>query len=329
MRSRIFIRGCVRPSVHQSVGPSVRRLVTHQLKPRKSAIFVRIYYQYERERIFWPCIRPCFFLHSWFFVNHYLSANCFFEVFYSKSIFFSWFFVSPFFSRVDFFIDVDISLPKSRHSRHFSSFTWFQECREKHSWFVNHVTRVIHATRRSLLDFKGAEKKSWFVIPVARVIHATRHLSLNSKGLGKVNHDLSLMSLASFTPLVICHWISRVRDNKIMVCHSRRSCHSHHSSFVTQFKGCSKSKSWFVNHVTRVIHATRRSLLDFKGAEKKSWFVIPVARVIHATRHLSLNSKGVGKVNHDLSLMSLASFTPLVVRHSISRVRENKITICH
>ena len=186
----------VRPSVRPSVGHT--RVETTQkchFCPNLLSVRARTHLM-----VVYPAL---FFLHSWFFVNHYLSANCFFVVFYSKSIFFSWFFVSPFFSRVDFFIDVDISLPKSRHSRHFSSFTWFQECREKHSWFVNHVTRVIHATRRSLLDFKGAEKKSWFVIPVACVIHATRHLSLNSKGVAKVDNDLSITSLASFTPLVV------------------------------------------------------------------------------------------------------------------------------
>ena len=48
MRSRIFIRGCVRPSVRRSVGPSV----THELKPCKNAVFDQNYYQYARERVY-------------------------------------------------------------------------------------------------------------------------------------------------------------------------------------------------------------------------------------------------------------------------------------
>ena len=51
MRSRISIRGFVRPSVRRSVRPSVRRSVTHELEPCKSAIFDQNYCQYERERI--------------------------------------------------------------------------------------------------------------------------------------------------------------------------------------------------------------------------------------------------------------------------------------
>ena len=47
MRSRISIRGCVRPSGR----PSVRRSVTHKLKLYKNAVFDRNYYQYERGRI--------------------------------------------------------------------------------------------------------------------------------------------------------------------------------------------------------------------------------------------------------------------------------------
>ena len=43
MRSRISIRGCVRPSACP--------LVTHELKPYQSAVFVQNYYQYERGRI--------------------------------------------------------------------------------------------------------------------------------------------------------------------------------------------------------------------------------------------------------------------------------------
>ena len=51
MRSRISIRGCDRPSVRPSV--------THELKPRESAVFDQDYYQYKRERILWSCVRPC------------------------------------------------------------------------------------------------------------------------------------------------------------------------------------------------------------------------------------------------------------------------------
>ena len=50
------MRGYARPSVH----PSVHPLVTHKLKPCKSAVFDQNYCQYQRERILWPCIRPCF-----------------------------------------------------------------------------------------------------------------------------------------------------------------------------------------------------------------------------------------------------------------------------
>ena len=50
----------VHPSVHPFVRPSVRpSMVTHELKPCKSAIFDQNYYQYERERILCLCIRPC------------------------------------------------------------------------------------------------------------------------------------------------------------------------------------------------------------------------------------------------------------------------------
>ena len=48
MRSRISIRGCVRPSVRRSVGPSVLPSVT---QPCKSVVFDQNYYQYQRERI--------------------------------------------------------------------------------------------------------------------------------------------------------------------------------------------------------------------------------------------------------------------------------------
>ena len=47
----------VRPSVRRSV----RASVTHELKPCKSTVFDQNYYQYQRERILWPCIRPCLF----------------------------------------------------------------------------------------------------------------------------------------------------------------------------------------------------------------------------------------------------------------------------
>ena len=60
MRRRISIRGCVRPSDRPSVRPSV----THELKPCKSAVFDQNYFQYQRERILWPCIRPCFLVIS-------------------------------------------------------------------------------------------------------------------------------------------------------------------------------------------------------------------------------------------------------------------------
>jgi len=61
--SHLYKRVCpsVRPSVRPSVGPSVRRSVTHELKPCKSAVFDQNYCQYQRERILWPCIRPCFY----------------------------------------------------------------------------------------------------------------------------------------------------------------------------------------------------------------------------------------------------------------------------
>ena len=55
MRSRISIKGYVRPSVRQSIGRSICQLVhpsvTHELKPCKSAVFDYNYYQYQRERI--------------------------------------------------------------------------------------------------------------------------------------------------------------------------------------------------------------------------------------------------------------------------------------
>ena len=59
--SHLYKRVClsVRPSVRPSVGPSVRRSVTNELKPCKSAVFDQNYCQYQRERILWPCIRPC------------------------------------------------------------------------------------------------------------------------------------------------------------------------------------------------------------------------------------------------------------------------------
>ena len=51
MRSRISIRGYVRPSVRPSVGRFVGPSVTHELKPCKSAVFDQNYYQCKRERI--------------------------------------------------------------------------------------------------------------------------------------------------------------------------------------------------------------------------------------------------------------------------------------
>ena len=53
----IFLNACshlyktVCPSVRRFIRLSVRRLVTHGLKPCKSAVFDQNYYQYERERI--------------------------------------------------------------------------------------------------------------------------------------------------------------------------------------------------------------------------------------------------------------------------------------
>ena len=47
----------VGPSVHRSVGPYVRPSVTHEFKP--CTVFDQNYYQYQRECILWPCIRPC------------------------------------------------------------------------------------------------------------------------------------------------------------------------------------------------------------------------------------------------------------------------------
>ena len=52
MRSRISIRGYVRPSICLSVRPSVGPSVTHELIPCKRAVFNQKYYQYKRERIF-------------------------------------------------------------------------------------------------------------------------------------------------------------------------------------------------------------------------------------------------------------------------------------
>jgi len=40
------------------------------LKPCKNAVFDQNYYQYQRERILWPCIRPCFFF--FFFSSSFL-----------------------------------------------------------------------------------------------------------------------------------------------------------------------------------------------------------------------------------------------------------------
>ena len=70
MRSRISIRGYVRPSVGPSSG---RPSVTYELKPCKSAVFDQNYYQYQRQRIIWPCIRPCF-------SNYFLSSIYLFEL---------------------------------------------------------------------------------------------------------------------------------------------------------------------------------------------------------------------------------------------------------
>ena len=50
----LYKRVC--PSVRQSIRP----LVTNELKQCKSAVFDQRYYQFERERILWPWIRPCF-----------------------------------------------------------------------------------------------------------------------------------------------------------------------------------------------------------------------------------------------------------------------------
>ena len=91
MRSRISIRGCVRPSVRQSVRwsvcLSVRPSVTYELIPCKSVFFDQNNYQYVRERILWPCIRPCF---SFFF-------------FFLPFFFFFLYFFLPFFSLLSFF----------------------------------------------------------------------------------------------------------------------------------------------------------------------------------------------------------------------------------
>jgi len=45
--------------LYKRVCPSVRPSVSHELKPCKSAVFDQNYCQYQRERILWPCIRPC------------------------------------------------------------------------------------------------------------------------------------------------------------------------------------------------------------------------------------------------------------------------------
>ena len=52
--SYLYKRVC--PSVRPSVRLSVRPSVTHELKPCKSD---QNYFKHERERILWPCIRPC------------------------------------------------------------------------------------------------------------------------------------------------------------------------------------------------------------------------------------------------------------------------------
>ena len=59
--SHLYKRVCpsVRRSVRPSVRPFVRPSVTHEFKPCISAVFDQNYYQYQRERILWPCIRPC------------------------------------------------------------------------------------------------------------------------------------------------------------------------------------------------------------------------------------------------------------------------------
>ena len=142
------VRPSVCPSIRPPVSRLVRRSVTHELKPRKSAIFVRIYYQYERERILWPCIRPCFFC-----IVDFLSTIIFRQIIFSKS-----FIPSPIFS-------VDFLSVRFFPGSIFLSMSIFL--------FLN---RVIHATFRLSLDFKSA---------------------------GKNIHDLSITSLASFTPLVV------------------------------------------------------------------------------------------------------------------------------
>ena len=64
MRSRISIRGCVRPSVRRSdrpsVRPSVRWSVTHKLKSCKSAVFCPKLLIVRAWTHLMPCIRPCY-----------------------------------------------------------------------------------------------------------------------------------------------------------------------------------------------------------------------------------------------------------------------------
>ena len=80
--------------LYKRVCPSVGRSVTHELKPRESAVFDQNYYQDERERILWPCIRPCSFSFS-FSLSFSFSSPSIFPLFlslashFSRYIFFS------------------------------------------------------------------------------------------------------------------------------------------------------------------------------------------------------------------------------------------------
>ena len=92
----------------------------------------------------------------------------------------------------------------------------------------------------------------------------------------------SFTSLTSFTPLVIRHSISRVQEKKSMICHSRRSRHSRHSSFVIRFQGYGKMNSWLVTHVAHVIRrlesGSRIRIFSFYSSHSRrsrhSWFVV-------------------------------------------------------
>ena len=81
MRSRISIRGCVRPSVRPSVGPSVRPSVRPsvghtRVETMQKCRFDQDYYQYEQERILWPCIRPCSFNIGFLFSSCEHQISC-------------------------------------------------------------------------------------------------------------------------------------------------------------------------------------------------------------------------------------------------------------